>query len=44
MEITKDCLLILKEVGLEPFIYSLLNSPDSHVIESAVGCLEGYEI
>ena len=44
MEITEDRLLILKEVSLEPFIYSFLNSPDIHVIEAAAGCLGGYEI
>ena len=44
MEITEDRLLILKEVSLEPFIYSFLNSSDIHVIEAAGICLGGYEI
>ena len=44
MEKTEDCLYILKEVGLEVFVYSVVNSQDFRVVEAAARCLGWYEI
>jgi hypothetical protein len=51
-EIEEDRSLVLKKIGLEPFIHSLLkNTPDvddddwtCDVVHASSGCLAGYEI